>query len=73
MSNRTQRPLPRLLSPRLPIGRRWTRFCRSSFARDLREATADLMTTLTVISSVVLFYFFVHALAVLQSPATSVV
>jgi hypothetical protein len=66
VSNRSHRPIPRLLSPRLPIGRRWVTFCRSNFAKDLRTATAGTMTTLTVTSSVVVFYFFVHVLAVLH-------
>lgn len=50
------RPLPRRMSPRLPIGRRWLRFCRSSFARDLGASVCGLRTTIAVISAVVTFY-----------------
>ena len=67
--HRTHNPrqLPRLLDPRLPIGPRWARFCRSSFAGDLRAAGRSLRTTATVASGVVGFYVFVNAGAALQS------
>ncbi|RFU18836.1 hypothetical protein [Geodermatophilus marinus] len=62
MSDRTDlhRPLPRLLSPRLPIGRRWPRFCRSPFAGDLRASAKALETTAAVVSGVGTFYVVVH-------------
>lgn len=50
------RPLPRLLSPRLPIGPRWEAFCRSGFIRHLRASARGAFVTVVALSAVVTFY-----------------
>lgn len=55
--------LPRLLNPRLPIGRRWTRFCRCPFARELRTAARGTFATLAAFSAAVTFVVAVNATA----------
>ncbi|RZU30485.1 hypothetical protein [Blastococcus saxobsidens] len=57
------RPVPRLLGPRLPIGPRWLRFCRSQFAEHLRASVQGVRTSLVLISGVVTFYVGINVTA----------
>jgi hypothetical protein len=54
------------MSPRLPLGRRWPRFCRSPFARHLRASARSLWTTVVVLSSVVALIVAMQVATVLQ-------
>lgn len=60
------RPLPRLLSPRLPVGRRWLRFCRSPFAGHLRASARSLQTPLVVVACLVVGIVAMRSAVVLQ-------
>ncbi|MDP5184799.1 hypothetical protein QOZ88_19370 [Blastococcus sp. BMG 814] len=61
--NDRSRPLPRLLSPRLPIGTRWARFCRSEFAAHLRASVRGAYSTVLVVSAALTFYVGINAAA----------
>jgi hypothetical protein len=60
------RSIPRLMSPRLPVGRRWLRFCRSPFAGHIRASARGLQTTVVVLSSLVVMVVLMRAATVLQ-------